>query len=133
MSKKRLYTASQSNFLHSHSLCRFAISDLNRMPHVTPVVYAMDFENPIIAIDYGTKKLQILRKNKKVSLVVDDEAPNRGLVIQGECEIYEKGETYLHLLDVLLEEIEIYRKHPWKEGESPILKVTPQKVASWGI
>jgi hypothetical protein len=46
-------------------------------------------------------------------------------VIQGECEIYERGRVYLKLLDVLMKEFEIYRNNPWKEGESPILKVIP--------
>ena len=103
------------------------------MPHVTPVVYAMDRDNPIIAVDYGTKKLRILQENRKVSLVVDQEDPNKGVVIQGECEIYERGPVYLALLDVLLKEIDFYKDHPWKEGESPILKITARNVASWGL
>jgi nitroimidazol reductase NimA-like FMN-containing flavoprotein (pyridoxamine 5'-phosphate oxidase superfamily) len=133
MAEEKIFTDAQLKFLKSHTLCRFAVAELNGMPHVTPVVYAMDHNNPIIAVDYGSKKLRVLRENSKVSLVVDDVNPHGGLVIQGECEIYERGSVYMKLLDVLMKEFEIYRENPWKEGESPILKVIPQKAASWGI
>ncbi len=72
-------------FLKSHELCRFATVSEQSIPHVTPVVYAMDGENIIIAIDYGTKKFAHLKQNKNVSLVVDTYRPNPGLVVQGKC------------------------------------------------
>jgi nitroimidazol reductase NimA-like FMN-containing flavoprotein (pyridoxamine 5'-phosphate oxidase superfamily) len=103
------------------------------MPHVTPVIYAMDGDYPAIATDYGTKKLKILRKNKKVSLVVDETFPNKAVMIQGKCEIYERGKVYLRLLKVLMDKFETYRVNPWSEGESPILRIDPQKVVSWGV
>ena len=102
------------------------------MPHVTPVIYAMDGDCPVIATDYGTKKLKILRKNNKVALLVDEFDPNKALMIQGICEISERGKEYLRLLKILMDKFEVYRDHPWGEGESPILKITPQKVVSWG-
>jgi len=103
------------------------------MPHVTPVVYAMDGENVIVAIDYGTKKLSNLRMNPQASMVVDSYRPNAGVMIQGECLILEKGQEYLRLLKILFDKFEFYRRNPWKEGESPILKIRPSKVVSWGL
>jgi nitroimidazol reductase NimA-like FMN-containing flavoprotein (pyridoxamine 5'-phosphate oxidase superfamily) len=103
------------------------------MPHVTPVVYAMDGESLIVAIDYGTKKLANLKVNPQVSVVVDSYRPNGGVMIQGKCLIYERGPEYLRLQKILFERFEFYRKSPWKEGESPILKVVPSKVVSWGL
>jgi nitroimidazol reductase NimA-like FMN-containing flavoprotein (pyridoxamine 5'-phosphate oxidase superfamily) len=103
------------------------------MPHVTPVVYALDGENVIIAIDYRTRKLSNLRENTKVSLVVDDYQPNKGIMIQGECLIFEEGTEYLRLLEILFDKFEYYSKDPWGEREAPILKIIPKKSVSWGL
>jgi len=104
------------------------------MPHVTPVVYLLDKDKKVIVVvDYGTKKLGNLRRNPNVSLVVDDYGPNRAVMIQGKCKILERGKEYLELLKVLFDRFEFYRKNPWGEGESPILKITATKVVSWGV
>jgi uncharacterized protein len=110
-----------------------AVSGKDGMPHVTPVIYAMDRDYPVIVTDYGTKKLKILKENKKVSMVVDETDPNKGIMIQGKCEIFERGKEYLRLLKILMDKFEVYRKNPWGEGESPILKIIPERVASWGV
>jgi uncharacterized protein len=119
------------DFLESHELCRLATASKEGRPHVVPVIYAMDGQDIIIAIDYGTRKLKNLEENKEVALVVDDYRPNRGIMIEGRCEILERGKEYLRLLQVLYDRFEYYRQNPWKEGESPILKVHPVKAASW--
>jgi nitroimidazol reductase NimA-like FMN-containing flavoprotein (pyridoxamine 5'-phosphate oxidase superfamily) len=95
------------------------------------VIYALDGEDFIIAIDYGTKKLGNLRQNKRVALVVDDYRPNHAVMVEGESEILERGKEYLKLLQILFDRFEIYRKHPWGEGESPILKIRPTKAVVW--
>jgi len=104
------------------------------MPHVTPVIYALDGEAFVIAVDYGTRKLANLRENPKTSLVVDEYGEdNRAVMIQGRCEIVERGAEYLRLLHVLFERFEYYRKNPWGEGEAPILRIATEKVVAWGI
>jgi PPOX class probable F420-dependent enzyme len=118
-------------FLKSHELCRLATASKDARPHVVPVIYALDGEEVIIAIDYGTKKLGNLRQNNKVALVVDDYHPNHAVMIEGDCEVLERGKEYLRLLQVLFERFETYRRHPWGEGESPILKVKPTKAVFW--
>lgn len=55
-------------FLESHELCRFATASKQAIPHVVPVIYAMDGEDIIIAVDYGTKKLKNLRENQGGSI-----------------------------------------------------------------
>ena len=124
-------TANQSKFLKAHEVCRLATASRDAKPHVVPVIYVMDGENVVIAIDYGTKKLGNLRENKKVALVVDDYHPNHAVMVEGDCEILEKGKEYLRLLQVLFDRFEYYRKNPWGEGESPILKIKPAKAVSW--
>ena len=124
-------TASQSKFLRAHEVCRLATASKDARPHVVPVIYALDGEDVVVAIDYGTKKLGNLRENNRVALVVDDYHPNHAVMVEGECEVLERGKEYLRLLQVLFDRFDYYRKHPWKEGESPILKITPSKAVSW--
>jgi PPOX class probable F420-dependent enzyme len=121
----------QLTFLKSHELCRLATASKDAKPHVVPVIYAVDGEDVVIAVDYKTKKLGNLRENPQAALVVDEYGPNGGLMVEGTCEVYERGKEYLRLLKVLFDRFEYYRKNPWGEGESPILKVKPTKAVSW--
>jgi nitroimidazol reductase NimA-like FMN-containing flavoprotein (pyridoxamine 5'-phosphate oxidase superfamily) len=124
-------TPKELSFLKSHELCRLATASKDARPHVVPVIYALDGESVIIAVDYGTKKLKNLRENKKVALVVDEYRPNHAVMVEGDCKILERGKEYLRLLQILFDRFEYYRKNPWGEGESPILKVKPTKVVMW--
>ena len=119
------------SFLKDRELCRFATASKDAKPHVVPVIYALDGENIIIAVDYGTKKLKNLRENRLVALVVDDYRPNHAVMVEGGCEILERGKEYLRLLQILFGKFEVYRRHPWGEGESPILKIKPTKAVVW--
>jgi len=124
-------SSKELSFLKSHEVCRLATASKDGKPHVVPVIYALDGQDIIIAVDYGTKKLGNLRQNKRVALVVDDYRPNHAVMVEGECSILERGKEYLRLLQVLFDRFEIYRKHPWGEGESPILRVSPTKAVMW--
>ena len=119
------------SFLREHELCRLATASRDARPHVVPVIYTLDGEDIVVAVDYGTKKLKNLRENGRVALVVDTYAPNQGLMVEGECEIFERGKEYVRLLRILLGRFEFYRKEPWGEGESPILKIHPTKCIMW--
>jgi nitroimidazol reductase NimA-like FMN-containing flavoprotein (pyridoxamine 5'-phosphate oxidase superfamily) len=128
------FSGRQVDFLKSHEVCRLATASKEGMPHVTPVIYALDGDAFVIAADYGTKKLANLRENGKASLVVDEYGEgNKGIMVQGECAILEKGAEYLRLLHILFERFEYYRKNPWGEGEAPILRIVPKKVVAWGL
>ena len=118
-------------FLKSHELCRLATASKDAKPHVVPVIYALDGEDIVVAVDYGTRKLGNLRENGRVALVVDEYRPNRAVMVEGECEILERGKEYLRLLEVLFDRFERYRKNPWGEGESPILRIRPTKAVMW--
>ena len=121
----------QLAYLKAHELCRLATASKKAKPHVVPVIYAVDGEDVVIAIDYKTKKLANLLENPRVALVVDEFSPNRGLMLEGDCEIFERGKEYLRLLKVLFDRFDYYRNNPWGEGESPILKVRVSKAVSW--
>ena len=126
-----MLTPRQLKFLREHEVCRLATASKDARPHVVPVIYSLDGEDIIVAIDYGTKKLKNLRENNSVALVVDDYSPNRAVMVEGECEILEHGKEYLRLLQVLFDRFDYYRKNPWGEGESPILKIKPTKAVMW--
>jgi nitroimidazol reductase NimA-like FMN-containing flavoprotein (pyridoxamine 5'-phosphate oxidase superfamily) len=130
---KALPDVNQLKFLNSHEVGRLAVATPEGIPHVTPVIYAMDDIYPVIATDYGTKKLKILKQNNKASFLIDDVNPNKGIVIQGTVEIFERGREYIRLLKVLYQRLEYYRDNPWNEGESPLLRITPDHFSSWGI
>jgi PPOX class probable F420-dependent enzyme len=127
-------TKEQLEFLGKHELCRLATASADGWPHAVPVIYALDGEDVIIAVDYGTKKLKNLRENSRVALVVDEygsSGGNRGLMLQGPAEIFERGPEYLRLLKVLFDRFDFYRQNPWGEGESPIVRVRPSKCVMW--
>jgi nitroimidazol reductase NimA-like FMN-containing flavoprotein (pyridoxamine 5'-phosphate oxidase superfamily) len=124
-------TRKQLVFLKTHELCRMATASKDARPHVVPVIYALDGENLIVAVDYGTKKLKNLRENNKVALIVDDYHPNHAVMVEGDCDLLERGKEYLRLLQLLFDRFESYRKNPWGEGESPILRIRPTKAVSW--
>lgn len=128
-----LLKKNELSFLESNELCRLATATPDGIPQVTPVIYALDGCNVVVATDYGTRKLKNLKVNPKVSVVVDKYHPNKGVLIQGDCVIYEKGKEYLRLLKILFKKFEYYRNNPWKEGEVPILKIIPRRVHSWGL
>jgi PPOX class probable F420-dependent enzyme len=123
----------ERRFVESRELCRMATASSDAVPHVVPVIYTLDGDRFVIAVDYGTKKLKNLRENPAVSLVVDSERPNRAVMVQGRAVIVERGKEYLRLLKILFDRFEFYRKDPWGEGESPIIVVTPRKIVSWGL
>jgi uncharacterized protein len=124
-------TPRELRFLGNHEVCRLATASEDAKPHVVPVIYALDGENIVIAINYGTKKLKNLRENRSIALVVDEYRPNHAVMVEGECEILERGKEYLRLLQILFDRFEYYRKNPWGEGESPILKIRPTKAVAW--
>jgi PPOX class probable F420-dependent enzyme len=126
-------TASEVSFLKSNELCRLATASKEGRPQVTPVMYALDGSSFVIAVDYGTKKLKNIRENPNVALVVDKIRPTRAVTVEGTCEVHERGAEYRRLLDLLMTKFEFYRKNPWGEGESPILRVVVDKAVSWGL
>jgi PPOX class probable F420-dependent enzyme len=128
------FDASKVRFLKKHEVCRLATATRKGLPHVTPVIYTLDGDSFVVVIDYGTKKLANLRENPFASLVVDEYGKkNRAIMVQGKCETFEKGAEYRRLLRALFDRFAYYRNNPWKEGEAPIIRLSPDKVVTWGF
>jgi PPOX class probable F420-dependent enzyme len=127
------FTAKEQAFLEANQVCRLATASKDAKPQVTPVMYALDGDAFVIAVDYRTKKLKNVRENPSVALVVDKVRPTRAVAVKGTCQVHERGAEYRRLLELLFSTFEFYRKNPWGEGESPIFRVTPKKAVSWGL
>lgn len=130
-----MFSKAEIDYIEEETTCRLATPSKDAVPHVTPVIYVYDGKHFYIAIDYGERKLKNMRENRKVALVIDDtlKMRSRGILVQGEVEILERGADYKYGLKLLFDRFEMYRRNPWGEGESPILKIEPKSKASWGI
>ena len=120
--------------MSSNEACRIATCH-DRIPHVVPVSYIIEDDSFYIAADYGTKKYDNIKHNKRVALVVDvySSAGNSAVCVQGTAEIVEKGEEFARLYKIFHDRFEWVQHDPWKEGEAPFLKVTPINKVSWGL
>jgi nitroimidazol reductase NimA-like FMN-containing flavoprotein (pyridoxamine 5'-phosphate oxidase superfamily) len=71
------FTVKEESFLRSNEMCRLATASKDGRPQVTPVMYALDGNCFVIAVDYGTKKLKNVKENPNVALVVDRVRPTK--------------------------------------------------------
>jgi PPOX class probable F420-dependent enzyme len=104
--------------------------------HLVPVCYAYDGKHIFIGTDLDSKKVRNVKKNGNVAFVVDhyveDWSKLKGVMIQGRAEVIESGKEFEEAKKLLYEKYPQYEATvPIKEGESAILKITPEKVVSW--
>jgi uncharacterized protein len=126
------FTKGEVAFLEQNEVCRFATASAKGEPHVVPVSYIWEDRKAIIVTDYGTKKLKNLRENPKAAVLVDANDTNKLLLLSGPVEVIEKGEEYRRLYKLFYSKLSWVRRDPWKEGEAPFIKVTPQFKTGWG-
>jgi len=125
------FTKTEVRFLRSNEIGRLATISSNGTPHVVPVSYLFKDDAFLIAVDYGTRKLRNLRRNHRTALVVDRLRPNRGIMIQGKAELIERGAEFRHAYSQFYRAFSWVRADPWKEGEAPFIRITPETKASW--
>lgn len=120
--------------MSSNEACRIATCH-EGIPHVVPVSYIVEDDSFYIATDYGTKKYNNIKHNKRVALVIDvySSVGNSAVCVQGTAEIVAKGEEFARLYKIFHDRFEWVRREPWQEGEAPFLKVIPINKVSWGL
>ena len=125
----------ESEFLKEHEVCRLATVSGDGTPHVVPVCYILEGKHIYIVTDYGTKKYRNILENPRVALVVDEYRPGRhkAVVIQGEAEVLERGQEFRRISQLFFRRFKWARMDRWEEGETPMLKIKPLKVISWGL
>ncbi len=127
------FTRTEVRFLRSNEIGRLATISSNGTPHVVPVSYLFKDNAFLIAVDYDTRKLRNLRRNSRTALVVDTLRPNRGVLIQGNAKLIERGAGFTHTYSQFYRAFGWVRADPWKEGEAPFIRITPETKASWGF
>jgi len=129
---------SDKNFMQELPVGRLATATEECEPMVRPVWPVFDGVFFYFASDPDTPKLEQIEANPQVSLVFDDYDPKnwsniKGIRIQGEAELLWSGEEYRYAHSMLKEKYPEYRTEDggWKEGELPIIKITPISFARW--
>ncbi|GBC68422.1 hypothetical protein HRbin01_00104 [archaeon HR01] len=120
-------------FIEGNELCRLATVDEKGQPHVVPVAYLYIGGKFYIATDYGTRKLANIRRNNRVSLVVDRYRPNKAVLVLGEASILERGPEYRRIYRRFFQRFSWVRRSPWEEGEAAFIVVKPIRKVSWGL
>ena len=110
-------------------------------PQLTPVGYVADEERIYVNIKHDSVKARNIRRNPRVSFVVDDmidpwkEGNTRGVSVSGKAELissgklHETGRNLFHEWFPFWETI-LVREDGWSKY---ILVITPMKVRSWGL
>jgi len=129
---------SDAAFIKQLPIGRLATATEDCEPVVRPVWPVFDGVYIYIASDPDTPKLEQIEANPQVSIVFDDYDPDnwsnfKGVRIQGEAEIMWNGKEYRYAHDLLKEKYPEYRTEDggWKEGDLPIIKITPTFVNKW--
>ena len=128
-----IFKESEERYLMRHEIGRLATSSSDGTPHVVPVSYLFKDNVILIAVDYDTRKLQNLRRNRRSALVVDTLRPNRGVLIQGNAKLIVRGAEFRRTYSQFYRAFGWVRAEPWKEGEAAFVRITPTSKASWGF
>lgn len=120
-------------FLEQNELCRLATASKNGEPHIVPVSYVFDTGSVYVVTDYGTRKLRNLRENANAAVLIDADRTRKVLMISGKTTLIEKGEEYRRLYKVFHSRLSWVKRDPWKEGEAPFVKITPDFKTGWGF
>lgn len=128
------FSEAETRFLKRNEMCRIATSSKN-IPHVVPVSYIFEEGTFIFATDYGTKKLENIKENKRVALTVDvyGSAGNKAVCVQGIAEVIDDSGEFERLYRTFYRKFEWVRSDPWQPGDAPFVRVTPLRKVSWGI
>lgn len=129
---------SEKTFIKQLPVGHLATATEDCEPVVRPVWPVFDGEYFYIASDPDTPKLEHIELNPQVSLAMDDYDKDnwsnlKGIRVQGEAEILWNGEEYRYAHSMLKEKYPEYRTVDggWKEGEIPIIKITPINFDKW--
>ena len=129
-------------FITSHRVARLATADGDGAPHAIPICYAFDGETLYSALDLkpkqvGGRRLKRVRNilaNPKVALIIDDYSEDWDtlayVLIQGTATLLDDGDEQSKAESLLREKYPQYER--LLETGCTVLKITPEKVVSWG-
>ncbi len=110
-------------------------------PQLTPVGYVADEERIYVNIKHDSVKARNIRRNPRVSFVVDDmidpwkEGNIRGVSVSGKAELISSGKLHETGRNLFREWFPFWEKILVREDgwSKYILVITPMKVRSWGL
>ena len=137
------FSQKELEYLKKQMVGRLATVSRKQIPQVTPVGFGIDDDRVYLNIKHTSKKARNIRKNPRVSFVVDDFLPwdvnaqgFSGVLISGKAELISSGMLHDKGRDLIEEKYPGYeklygiREDGWSKY---ILVITPIKVQCWGL
>jgi len=131
-------TKTVAQLIHGERVCRVATASEKGMLHLVPVCHVVDDGKIYFASGTDGRKVLNLKANPRIAVTVDlysdAWAHLKGVMVQGEAALIDKGPRFRKLRALL------YRKYPQypdeaalDESDSVIIEVSPSHVFSWGM
>ena len=130
--------------LREARVARLATRDTRGRPHVIPVCYAYDGKAFYTPVDRKPKskaggelaRVRNIRANPGVALLVDhyeeDWAGLWYILVRGQGEILSSGEERERAVELLRKKYPQYASRELLPEDAAVIRVTPEKVVSWG-
>ena len=132
----KLTPEEQAAFLRDAKKAALATLDSEGFPHVV-AMNIMFRDGAIFMTSYGkAQKVVNIRRNPKVGVMIETgrKYPElRGVMIRGECEIFDNPATVQFIMRGILgpEGTTIDASRLSRASKRVVLKVTPKKITSW--
>lgn len=125
------FTKKEEDFLQKQDVARIATVSEKGWPQVTPVVHLYHDGRVYFITDFETRKYKNIRKNNRVGVAIDVYTRQpASVIIQGRAEIVEKGKEFVEIEKLFEQRHAYYKANPVKEGDAPLIKITPVKKFS---
>jgi nitroimidazol reductase NimA-like FMN-containing flavoprotein (pyridoxamine 5'-phosphate oxidase superfamily) len=127
-----------ADLMHRERICRVATAGESGMPHLVPVCQVVDDGKIYFASGKKGRKVLNVRANPRVAVTVDlyseAWAHLKGVMVQGDAALIEKGPRFRKIRALLYEK---YPQYPddaaLDESDSVIVEVAPARVFTWGM
>lgn len=138
-----MFEAHERRYLDTARVARLGTADADGRPHVVPVCFAVVEDAIVTPIDEKPKsgspdelqRSRDIRENPRVVLLVDHYTETWSelgwLQVRGTARHIESGHTdHAPAVTALRDKYEQYADHALEER--PIIRITPERVLSWG-
>lgn len=128
------FTEKEKKFLSSIEEARLATTGKS-FPHVKPVSFIFQDDSFYVATEYATITYKNIKKNPRAAISVDIYKPggHKAVLVQGDIKIIDDGSEFKKIYSKFFEKFEWVRNDPWKEKETPFLRLIPRHKTSWGL
>ena len=127
-----------ADLVHRERICRVATAGTSGMPHLVPVCQVVEDGKIYFASGKDGRKVLNVAANPRVAVTVDlyseAWAHLKGVMVQGDATLIEKGPRFRKIRALLYEK---YPQYPddaaLDESDSVIIEVAPTRVFTWGM